>query len=205
MRQIELPALIIRGDGTWSIDVPNQKRRNPLENYPSENPMYEFIQAIDSDFKERKNNLEFYLQMELDQVNTTRPALQNLTPDTWLSRTSDNMTELLLRKKSELEVELNHIQIYEGFDKLKASYNSLILKDQIASLQDRQTRLNAEINRRQVEAAKQATEHANAVLAESRQVAEEEARRLSEGQIDEHKRGPSFVADPNKYIFKKSV
>lgn len=203
MRQMDLPALHIHSNGTWTVDLPRQKHRNILANYPLGDPMYGFIQAINNDFTERKNNLESALQAEIELVNDSYPPLQKITPDTWLSRASDVVNELLLRKNTELQKEIEIIQNHGGYDQLQASYNSVILRDQIASLNERLAKLNVEIGRRQAEATRQAADQASAALAESRRIAEQEARRLAEAQIDEYKRGLSFVADVNKYILEQ--
>lgn len=205
MRQIELPPMIIYADGTWDIAKPtlDRNRKNILSNYPWGNPMHGFTLALESDYQERKHNLEPALQIELDNINITYPPLENITPDIWLSRASDVVSELLFRKNLELITRLKETQTQEGLNKLQATYNSIILKDQIASLRDRQAKLNAEIGRRQTKATQHAAALADTALAESRRIVEEEARRLAEAQIDEYKRGLSYVSDVNKYILKQ--
>lgn len=225
MPQLELPGIITYGDGSWEIINlnPNKIRGDIRKNYPLGNPMHGFTLAIQNDYHERKQNLEPNLQAELTLIDSRHPAIANMTPDAWLSRTLSVVNELLFQKNSELQLQLTIVKSAKLYAKLEATYNAMILNDQIASLQGKQTNLYAEVNRRQAqalalqqaaeaarqveEARKQAQEQASlAAIAEANRVAEERARIAAEEQarqIDEYKRAVAFVADANKYILEK--
>ncbi|WP_336354611.1 colicin-like pore-forming protein [Pseudomonas granadensis] len=225
MPQLELPGIITYGDGSWEIINlnPNKIRGDIRKNYPLGNPMHGFTLAIQNDFHARKQNLETNLQSELNQTDNTHPPLANVTPDAWLSRTLNIVNELLFRKNNELQEQLKIVKNAKPYAKLEATYNAMILNDQIASLQNRQTKLYAEVERRQAEAIavqqaadaarqieqarQQAQEQARlAAIAEATRIADEKARIEEEEQsrqIDEHKRAVAFVADANQYIFEK--
>ncbi|MFG6203403.1 colicin-like pore-forming protein [Pseudomonas retamae] len=226
MSQLELPGIITYRDGSWEIINLNPKkiRGDISKNYPLGNPMHGFTLAIQNDFHARKQNLETNLQSELNQIDNTHPPLANVTPDAWLSRTLNIVNELLFKKNKELQQQLKIIKTAKLYAKLEATYNAMILNDQIASLQNRQTKLYAEVDRRQAEAIavqqaaeaarrieearQQAQERARlAAIAEAKRIAEEKDRIAKEQeearQIDEHKRAVAFVADANKYIFEK--
>ena len=225
MSQLEIPGIITYADGTWEIIELNPKkiRGDIRKNYPLGNPMHGFTLALQNDYNARKQNLEANLQSEFNIREGAHPPLANMTPDSWLPRASNIVNELLLQKNTELQHQLKTAKAAKQYAKLEATYNAMILQDQIASLQSRQTRLYAEITRRQVEAlALQQAAEAARRAEEARRLEEERARlaaqamaqRIAEEnariavaeearQIDEHKRAVAFVADANKYILEK--
>ncbi|WP_084776950.1 MULTISPECIES: colicin-like pore-forming protein [unclassified Pseudomonas] len=201
----------------------HDKRCDIRRNYPLGNPMHGFTLALQNDYNTRKQNLEANLQSELNIKESSYPPLTAITPDAWLSRATNIVNELLFQKNAELQQQLKTAKTAKLYAKLEATYNAMILTDQIASLQSRQTQLYAETNRRQAEALalqqaaeaarraeearRQAQEQARlAALAEAQRIAEENARLAAAEearQIDEHKRAVAFVADANKYILEK--
>lgn len=225
MSQLELPGIITYADGSWEIINlnPNTIRGDIRRNYPLGNPMHGFTLALQNDYNTRKQNLEANLQSELNTKESSYPPLTAITSDSWLSRATNIVNELLFQKNAELQQQLKTVKTAKLYAKLEATYNAMILTDQIASLQSRQTQLYAETNRRQAEALalqqaaeaarrieearRQAQEHARlAALAEAQRIAEENARLAAAEearQIDEHKRAVAFVADANKYILEK--
>jgi hypothetical protein len=225
MSQLELPGIITYRDGSWEIINLNPKkiRGDISKNYPLGNPMHGFTLAIQNDFHARKQNLETNLQSELNQIDNTHPPLANVTPDAWLSRTLNIVNELLFKKNKELPQQLKTVKTAKLYAKLEATYNAMILNDQIASLQNRQTRLYAESERRQAEAialqqaadaarrAEEARKHAaeqarQAALAEARRLEDEKKRIESEAEaerLEDYKRAIAFVADANKYILEQ--
>jgi regulator of protease activity HflC (stomatin/prohibitin superfamily) len=225
MSQLELPGIITYADGSWEIINlnPNTIRGDIRRNYPLGNPMHGFTLALQNDYNTRKQNLEANLQSELNIKESNYPPLTAITPNAWLSRATNIVNELLFQKNTELQQQLKTAKTAKLYAKLEATYNAMILTDQIASLQSRQTQLYAETNRRQTEALalQQATEAARraeearrqaeeqmrlAALAEAQRIAEENARLAAAEearQIDEHKRAVAFVADANKYILEK--
>ncbi|WP_236182202.1 MULTISPECIES: colicin-like pore-forming protein [Pseudomonas] len=225
MSQLELPGIITYGDGSWEIINlnPNKIRGDIRKNYPLGNPMHGFTLAIQNNYEARKQSLEPNLQSELNLIESQQPPLNNFTPEQWLSRATDIVNELLFRKNTELQHQLINVKNAKQHAKLQATYNAMILNDQIASLQSRQTRLYAERARRQAEALalqqaaeaarraeearRQAQEQARlAALAEAQRIAKEKARLAAAEearQIDEYKRAVAFVADANKYILEK--
>lgn len=195
MSQLELPGIITYGDGSWEIINlnPNKIRGDIRKNYPLGNPMHGFTLAIQNDYDARKQSLEPNLQSELNLIESQQPPLNNFTPEQWLSRATDIVNELLFRKNTELQHQLRNVKNAKQHAKLQATYNAMILNDQIASLQSRQTRLYAERARRQAEALalqqaaeaarraeearRQAQEQARlAALAEAQRIAKEKAR-----------------------------
>ncbi|WP_339494272.1 colicin-like pore-forming protein [Pseudomonas sp. RA_105y_Pfl2_P56] len=222
MSQLELPGMIIYGDGSWEIINlnPDKIRGDIRKNYPLGNPTHGFTLALQNDYHARQQNLEAILQSELSQVDSRHPPIANMTPDAWLSRTLNIVNELLLQKNTELQQQLQTVKIAKQYAKLEATYNAMILNDQIANLQVKQTNLYAQMNRRQAEALamqqaaeaarqaqearKQAQEQARlAAIAEAHRIAEEKARIAAEEQtrqIDDYKRAVAYVADANKYI-----
>ncbi|MEN3024227.1 pyocin killing protein, partial [Pseudomonas aeruginosa] len=74
-------------------------------------------------------------------------------------------------KRPKLDYELGIVKNSASFDKLQASYNTIILNDQINSLQERLNKLNAETDRRRAEAEAQRQAEADA-----KRKAEEAAR-----------------------------
>ncbi|MDX9674309.1 MULTISPECIES: colicin-like pore-forming protein [unclassified Pseudomonas] len=223
MRQLELPATIFYGDGTWEIVnlSPKTIRGDILKNYPLGNPMHGFTLAIESDYLARKHNLEHGLQTELNLIDSRHPPLTNPTPDTWLNKATNIVNELLFQKNAELQQKLRDVQTARQHSKLQATYDAMLLNEQIANLQNRQTKLYAEIARRQAEAlaqqqaaeaARQAEEaqrreHVHqAALAEAKRLQEEKNRIAAEAEakrIDDYKRAVAYVADANKYILEK--
>ncbi|MFJ2540319.1 colicin-like pore-forming protein [Pseudomonas sp. NPDC087614] len=222
MSQLELPGMIIYGDGSWEIINlnPDKIRGDIRKNYPLGNPMHGFTLALQNDYHARQQNLEAILQSELSQVDSRHPPIANMTPDAWLSRTLNIVNELLFQKNTELQQQLQTVKIAKQYAKLEATYNAMILNDQIANLQVKQTNLYAQMNRRQAEALamqqaaeavrqaqearKQAHEQARlAAIAEAHCIAEEKSRIAAEEQtrqIDDYKRAVAYVADANKYI-----
>ncbi|MBV4458783.1 hypothetical protein KVG96_12550 [Pseudomonas sp. COR58] len=217
MPQLEIPGIITYADGTWEIINlnPDKVRGDIRKNYPLGNPMHGFTLAIQNDYLARKHNLEPHLQNELDAVDGTHPPLRHHTPDEWLARTVNIVNELLFRKNTEYQQQLKATQTAKQLGKLQATYNAMILNDQITSLQNRQSSLYAEIARRQAEAlaqqqaaeaARRAEEAQRQAEEQARQVAAEQARIAAEEQarqIDDYKRAVAFVAEANKYILEK--
>lgn len=225
MSQLEIPGIITYGDGTWEIiDLnPNKIRGDIRRNYPLGNPMHGFTLATHNEYIERKQNLEPHLQTELDVIERRHPPLQTNTPDEWLQRATNIVNELLFQKNSELQQQLKNVKSTNQHAKLEATYNAMILNDQIASLQGKQTSLYGEIARRDAEAIAQqlaaeaarrteeARRHAEeqariAALAEAQRIADEKASAAAAEEalrIDDYKRGVAFVADANKHILEK--
>ncbi|WP_139831481.1 MULTISPECIES: colicin-like pore-forming protein [unclassified Pseudomonas] len=217
MPQLEIPGIITYADGTWELINlnPDKIRGDIRKNYPLGNPMHGFTLAIQNDYLARKHNLEPHLQNELNAVDGNHPPLRHHTPDEWLARTVNIVNELLFRKNTEYQQQLKATQTTKQLGKLQATYNAMILNDQITSLQNRQSSLYAEIARRQAEALaqqqaaeaarraeeaqRQAEEHARQVAAEQARIAAEEQAR----QIDDYKRAVAFVAEANTYILEK--
>ncbi|OPD70074.1 pyocin killing protein, partial [Pseudomonas aeruginosa] len=171
------PPLIVRYSsrpgkpGGVSIDV-SRDRQDILSNYPFGNPFRGFTLAMEADFKKRKESLEADVQAELDTEAAKYPALPaSFTPEQWLERSTVVVTGLLNRKRPELDNELDVVQNSASLDKLQASYNTIILNDQINSLQERLNKLNAETDRRRAEAEAQRQAEADA-----KRKAEEAAR-----------------------------
>jgi len=154
MSQLELPGIITYADGTWEIINlnPDTIRGDIRRNYPLGNPMHGFTLALQNDYNTRKQNLEANLQSELNIKESSYPPLTAITPDSWLSRATNIVNELLFQKNAELQQQLKTVKTAKLYAKLEATYNAMILTDQIASLQSRQTQLYAETNRRQAEA-----------------------------------------------------
>ncbi|WP_202368431.1 hypothetical protein [Pseudomonas sp. MWU318] len=102
MRQLELPTTIIYGDGSWEIINlnPGTIRGDILKNYPLGNPMHGLTLAIESDYLEKKRNLEQGLQTELNIIDSRHPPLTHPTPDTWLNKATNIVNELLFQKKT---------------------------------------------------------------------------------------------------------
>ena len=219
MRQLELPTTIIYGDGSWEIINfnPGTIRGDILKNYPLGNPMHGLTLAIESDYLEKKRNLEQGLQTELNIIDSRHPPLTHPTPDTWLNKATNIVNELLFQKNTELQQKLRDIKTSQQYAKLQATYDAMLLNEQIANLQDRQTRLYAEIARRQAEALaqQQAAEAARqAEEAQRQEQARQAALRLEEEKqriaaeteakrIDDYKRAVAYVADANKFILEK--
>lgn len=108
----------------------------------------------------------------MDTEAAKYPALPaSFTPEQWLERSTVVVTGLLNRKRPELDNELDVVQNSASLDKLQASYNTIILNDQINSLQERLNKLNAETDRRRAEAEAQRQAEADA-----KRKAEEAAR-----------------------------
>lgn len=144
--------------GGVPIDI-SRDRQDILSNYPAGNPFTGLTYAIEKDFNEKKKNLEAGLQTELDAVDAKYPPLpKGFTPEQWLERAAAVVTELLNKKRPMLDNELDIVQRSASFDKLQASYNAVILNDQISSLQERLNKLNAESNKRRAEAQRAAAE-----------------------------------------------
>ncbi|MBI8818842.1 S-type pyocin domain-containing protein [Pseudomonas aeruginosa] len=171
------PPLVVRYSsrsgkpGGVSINV-SRDRQDILSNYPFGNPFRGFTLAMEADFNKRKESLEADVQAELDTEAAKYPALPaSFTPEQWLERSTVVVTGLLNRKRPELDNELDVVQNSASLDKLQASYNAIILNDQINSLQERLNKLNAETDRRRAEAEAQ-----RQAEAEAKRKAEEAAR-----------------------------
>jgi len=225
MRQLELPTTVFYGDGTWEIINlnPGSIRGDILKNYPLGNPMHGFTLAIESDYLAQKQNLEHNLQIELNLAESRQPPLADSTPQAWLDRATNTVNELLFQKNTTLQQKLRDVQTSRQHAKLQATYDAMLLNEQISSLQSRQAQLYAEIARRQAEAlaqqqaaeaarrAEEAQRHAAeqahlAALAEAQRQEDERNRIAAEAEakrIDDYKRAVAFVADANKYILEK--
>jgi hypothetical protein len=209
MSQLERPLTIFYGDGTWEILNlnPNRIRGDIRKNYPLGNPMHGFTLAIEKDYFARKQNLETALQIELNTSETRQPPPTNNTPDASLSRTINAVNELISQKNSLLQQELKIIKTSKQHGKLQATYNAMILKDQIDILHLRQNHLHKEKGRREAElSAQQQAAEAARTAAQAQRQAEEQARLAIEEEsslADEYKRNISFLADMNESILKK--
>lgn len=150
-------------------------------------------------------------------IDSRHPPLPHPTPDTWLNKATNIVNELLFQKNTELQQKLRDIKTSQQYAKLQATYDAMLLNEQIANLQDRQTKLYSEITRRQAEALaqQQAAEAARqAEEAQRQEQARQGALRLKKEQqriaaeaeakrIDDYKRAVDYVADANKYILEK--
>ncbi|WP_121401965.1 S-type pyocin domain-containing protein [Pseudomonas aeruginosa] len=166
------PIIVYANSPAEVILNPTRDRNDILNNYPAGNPFIGLTYAIEKDFKERKKNLEAGGQSELDAIDAKYPSLpKGFTPEQWLERATAVVTELLNQKRPKLDYELGIVKNSASFDKLQASYNAIILNDQINSLQERLNKLNAETDRRRAEAEAQRQAEADA-----KRKAEEAAR-----------------------------
>ncbi|AXA06119.1 S-type pyocin domain-containing protein [Pseudomonas aeruginosa] len=166
------PIIVYANSPAEVILNPTRDRNDILKNYPAGNPFIGLTYAIEKDFKERKKNLEAGVQSELDAIDAKYPSLpKGFTPEQWLERATAVVTELLNQKRPKLDYELGIVKNSASFDKLQASYNAIILNDQINSLQERLNKLNAETDRRRAEAEAQRQAEADA-----KRKAEEAAR-----------------------------
>ena len=166
------PIIVYANSPAEVILNPTRDRNDILNNYPAGNPFIGLTYAIEKDFKERKKNLEAGVQSELDAIDAKYPSLpKGFTPEQWLERATAVVTELLNQKRPKLDYELGIVKNSASFDKLQASYNAIILNDQINSLQERLNKLNAETDRRRAEAEAQRQAEADA-----KRKAEEAAR-----------------------------
>jgi hypothetical protein len=149
--------------------------------------------------------------------------LIDATPQAWLDRATNTVNELLFQKNTTLQQKLRDVQTSRQHAKLQATYDAMLLNEQISSLQSRQAQLYAEIARRQTEAlaqqqaaeaarrAEEAQRHAAeqarlAALAEAKRQEDERNRIAAEAEakrIDDYKRAVAFVVDTNKYILEK--
>ena len=96
------------------------------------------------------------MQSELDQAGNALPQLTNPTPEQWLERATQLVTQAIANKKK-LQTANNALiaKAPNALEKQKATYNADLLVDEIASLQARLDKLNAETARRK-EIARQA-------------------------------------------------
>ncbi|MCU0120811.1 colicin-like pore-forming protein [Pseudomonas sp. B2M1-30] len=216
MPEDNFPGIITYGDGSWEIYPlnPGRLRDDIRKNYPLGNPMHGFTLAIENDYLTRTQNLEQDLQIELNAAESTSPPFTTSSPEAWLNRAINVVNELLFQKNANLQKQLRTAQESKQHAKLQATYDSIISQKQIASLQDRQTRLYAEVARRQAEALalqqaaeaqRQAQEQARlAALAEAKRLDDEKAAAAEKArQLDDYKRSVAYVADANKYILEK--
>nr|UYS84543.1 pyocin SX1 [Expression vector pSX1-ImSX1] len=111
---------------------------------------------METDYKASKANIEKKVQSELDQAGNALPPLNNPTPEQWLERATQLVTQAIANKKK-LQTANNALiaKAPNALEKQKATYNADLLVDEIASLQARLDKLNAETARRQ-EIARQA-------------------------------------------------
>ncbi len=111
---------------------------------------------VEADYKARKANVEKKVQSELDQAGNALPQLTNPTPEQWLERATQLVTQAIANKKK-LQIANNALiaKAPNALEKQKATYNADLLVDEIASLQARLDKLNAETARRK-EIARQA-------------------------------------------------
>ncbi|BGE61738.1 HNH nuclease [Pseudomonas aeruginosa] len=111
---------------------------------------------VEADYKARKANVEKKVQSELDQTGNALPQLTNPTPEQWLERATQLVTQAIANKKK-LQTANNALiaKAPNALEKQKATYNADLLVDEIASLQARLDKLNAETARRK-EIARQA-------------------------------------------------
>lgn len=111
---------------------------------------------VEADYKARKANVEKKVQSELDQAGNALPQLTNPTPEQWLERATQLVTQAIANKKK-LQTANNALiaKAPNALEKQKATYNADLLVDEIASLQARLDKLNAETARRK-EIARQA-------------------------------------------------
>ncbi|MBV4476758.1 colicin-like pore-forming protein [Pseudomonas botevensis] len=217
MPEDNFPGIITYGDGSWEIYPlnPGRLRDDIRKNYPLGNPMHGFTLAIENDYLTRTQNLDQDLQIELNAAESTSPPFTTSSPEAWLNRAINVVNELLFQKNANLQKQLRTAQESKQHAKLQATYDSIISQKQIASLQDRQTRLYAEVARRRaealalqqaVEAQRQAQEQARlTALAEAIRLDDEKAAAAAEEarQLDDYKRSVAYVADANKYILEK--
>ncbi len=111
---------------------------------------------VEADYKARKADVEKKVQSELDQAGNALPQLTNPTPEQWLERATQLVTQAIANKKK-LQTANNALiaKAPNALEKQKATYNADLLVDEIASLQARLDKLNAETARRK-EIARQA-------------------------------------------------
>lgn len=111
---------------------------------------------VEADYKARKANVEKKVQSELGQAGNALPQLTNPTPEQWLERATQLVTQAIANKKK-LQTANNALiaKAPNALEKQKATYNADLLVDEIASLQARLDKLNAETARRK-EIARQA-------------------------------------------------
>lgn len=111
---------------------------------------------VEADYKARKANIEKKVQSELDQAGSALPQLSNPAPEQWLERATQLVTQAIANKKK-LQTANNALiaKAPNALEKQKATYNADLLVDEIASLQARLDKLNAETARRK-EIARQA-------------------------------------------------
>lgn len=154
MSQLELPGIITYGDGSWEIiDLDPKKIRGDIrKNYPLGNPMHGFTLGIENDFHARKKNLEPDLQSELNLIESAYPPDANRAPEAELSRRLSIVNDLLFKKNKAFQQQLKLVKTAKQYAKLEATYNAMILNDQIAILQSKQTNLYAEADRLQAKA-----------------------------------------------------
>lgn len=96
------------------------------------------------------------MQSELDQAGNALPQLTNPTAEQWLERATQLVTQAIANKKK-LQTANNALiaKAPNALEKQKATHNADLLVDEIASLQARLDKLNAETARRK-EIARQA-------------------------------------------------
>ncbi len=111
---------------------------------------------VEADYKARKANVEKKVQSELDQAGNALPQLTNPTAEQWLERATQLVTQAIANKKK-LQTANNALiaKAPNALEKQKATHNADLLVDEIASLQARLDKLNAETARRK-EIARQA-------------------------------------------------
>ncbi|HGP1081066.1 TPA: S-type pyocin domain-containing protein [Pseudomonas aeruginosa] len=111
---------------------------------------------IEADYKASKANIEKKVQSELDQAENALPPLNNPTPEQWLERATQLVTQAIANKKK-LQAANNALiaKAPNALEKQKATYNADLLVGEIASLQVRLDKLNAETAKRK-EIARQA-------------------------------------------------
>lgn len=99
------------------------------------------------------------VQSELDQAGSALPPLVSPTPEQWLERATRLVTQAIADKK-QLQTTNNTLikNSPTPLEKQKAIYNGELLVDEIASLQARLVKLNAETTRRRTEAERKAAE-----------------------------------------------
>ncbi len=119
----------------------------------------EDLSQLERDYRTRKANLEMKVQSELDQAGSALPPLVSPTPEQWLERATRLVTQAIADKK-QLQTTNNTLikNAPTPLEKQKAIYNGELLVDEIASLQARLDKLNAETTRRRTEAERKAAE-----------------------------------------------
>ncbi len=205
---LELATTIIYGDGSVEFISlnPGQVRGSILGNYPMGNPMLGAVIGIENDYKAAHANLEINLQKELDLLSSQFPPLADTAAVVVLERQVSVINTLLIKKNSELQTELKAVKSSYSIGKLMATYNATLLNEQVASLLERQGKLNAEITRQHaaIEAQRKAQEAAR-VQAEAKRKAEE-AKRLADekakAEVD-YKAALKFTADFYKDLAQK--